>query len=584
MLKYRLSYNSPHQHLLYIHFTIPGVNADELHVQLPAWRPGRYELGNFAQNIKTFQPKDSSGKKLQFEKVTKDCWKIYLKNDSNPPKADGIAKTVHIEYSYYANEMNAGSTFLDEKQLYVNGVNCLLYVPERINEPCELELQLPKNYLVATGLKKISAHKFSANDYHELVDCPLIASSTLQKSQYTVQKTIFTVWFQGGIQPDWKMLLNDFKKFTEAQHKLFGSFPFREYHFLFQALPEKFYHGVEHANSTVIALGPSYGLMSGKGYEDLVGVSSHELFHAWNVKTIRPVEMMPYDYSRENYSRLGYVAEGVTTYYGDLMLLRSGVSNEEQYLKTFNDLLQKHFNNLGRLNLSVADSSFDMWLDGYKQGIPGRKSSIYTEGALCAFMLDVIIRRQTGNKNSLDDVMRALYDEFGKTKKGYSEEDYKKIAERIAGKSLDVFFENYISETATYEPELINSFDYLGFELTKQKSNSFAEQALGFKTQAGGDKATVASVFPNSPADKAGLSLQDEIIAVNGMRVEGNLNEWCRHFSGTRKIKLTISTGRHLKEILISPDGNDYYFNYSATKRSEMSAAQKNNYNLWAMV
>ncbi len=571
-MHYTLSYKNPHQHLIEIKCTVPNLNGDDLTVQLPAWRPGRYELGNFAQNIKTFQPKDSSGRKLNFQKTAKDTWKIQTKG----------ARTIHIEYSYYANELNAGSTFLDESFLYVNPVNCLLYVPARINEQCELELQIPKNYAVACGLKKISPHKFSAANYHELADSPFIASASLQKSTYSVERTVFTLWFQGEARPDWKMLLADFKKFTETQHKLFGSFPFTEYHFLFLALPEKFYHGVEHTNSTVIALGPSYGMFSGKGYEDLLGVSSHELFHAWNIKTIRPVEMMPYDYSRENYSRLGYVAEGVTTYYGDVMLLRSKVFTEEQYLKTFNELLEKHFSNFGRLNLSVADSSFDTWLDGYKQGVPGRKSSIYTEGALCAFMLDILIRKNTGNKKSLDDVLRLLNEEFGKKQKGYSESDYKTVAEKIAGKSLDEFFDNYINGTTSSVPQLTACLDYIGFELKALKKNSYTETSLGFKTQNAGEKTIVATIFPNSPADKAGLTLQDEIIALNGMRVENNLNDWCLHFSSEKKMMFTVSSGKRLREVTIMADGNLFYLNYSIARQEKVTAAQKNNFHLWA--
>jgi predicted metalloprotease with PDZ domain len=378
-------------------------------------------------------------------------------------------------------------------------------------------------------------------------------------------------------------LLDDFKKFTQVQFHLFGSFPFSEYHFLFLFLPEKFYHGVEHLNSTVIALGPSYGIMNTKGYEDLLGVSSHEQFHAWNIKTIRPVEMMPYDYSRENYSRLGYVAEGVTTYYGDVMLLRSGVFTEEQYLKTFNENLEKHFNNFGRLNLSVADSSFDTWLDGYKAGVPGRKSSIYTEGALCAFILDMLIRKNTNNKKSLDDLMRLLYEEFGKKHRGYSESDYKTAAEKIAGIALDDFFENYINGVSSYVPELTTALNYIGYELKTMKKNSTVESSLGFKTQAEGGKTVIAAIYPNSPADKAGLSAQDEIIAVNGMRVENNLNDWCVYFSNEKKIVFTVSTNKRLREVPVMAEGNLFYLNYSVAKQPKPTAAQRHNYDAWAV-
>jgi predicted metalloprotease with PDZ domain len=171
-------------------------------------------------------------------------------------------------------------------------------------------------------------------------------------------------------------------------------------------------------------LGPGNEFVNKDWYDEFLGISSHELFHTWNIKSIRPVEMMPYDYSKENYSRLGFVAEGVTTYYGDFLLYRSGVFSDADYFKTFNEQLQKHFDNFGRFNLSVADSSFDTWLDGYNPGVPNRKVSIYTEGCLIAFMTDICIRKQTSNAHSLDDVMRALFTEFGKKKIGYSENDY----------------------------------------------------------------------------------------------------------------------------------------------------------------
>ncbi len=570
-LHYHLSYSHPHRHLLDIRFTIENINSSEIHVQLPAWRPGRYELGNFVQYIKSFQPKDESGNLLRFEKVTKDLWKIFT-NGSDP---------VQIDYSYYANEITAGSTYLDERQLYVNSVNCLLYVPERINEPCSLNLQLPENYEVATGLKKDFAHHFSAMDYHELVDCPLIASPSLQKNAYVSNGVNFTIWFQGEVKPDWEKVLSDFKKFTDAQFQLFGSFPFTEYHFLFQILPERFYHGVEHTNSTVIALGPGCNLFSGKSYEDLLGVSSHELFHAWNVKTIRPVEMQPYDYSRENYSRLGYVAEGVTTYYGDLMLLRAGVFSEAQYWNTFNELLERHFNNPGRFNLSVADSSFDTWIDGYKQGVPGRKTSIYTEGALCAFMLDVLIRQHTGNDFSLDDVMRELFHAFGKRQKGFSENDYKSLAEKIAGKSFADFFEKYIWGTASYEEQLTACLHYLGYDLKKEKSKAHFENALGFKIQITGEKTLVAAVYSGSPADAAGLSLQDEIIAVNGVRIDNNLNEWCSYFSSEKNLRFTISSVKQLKEITLIPDGKDYCLKFSVVKKTNTSREDEEKFSNW---
>ena len=199
--------------------------------------------------------------------------------------------------------------------------------------------------------------------------------------------------------------------------------------FLYQLLPYKHYHGVEHQNSTVITLGPAELLMTEALYKEFLGVSCHELFHAWNIKSIRPAEMQPYDYSRENYFRTCYVAEGVTTYYGEYLLARAGVRTAAQYFEELNAVLRKHFDDRGRDNLSLADASMDLWLDGYKPGVPDRKVSVYHKGALVALLLDLTLRRLSQHQRSLDDVMRRLYQEFGQTGIGYTEADYQRIVD-----------------------------------------------------------------------------------------------------------------------------------------------------------
>ena len=187
--------------------------------------------------------------------------------------------------------------------------------------------------------------------------------------------------------------------------------------FIFQITPYKSYHGVEHTKNTVLLLGPAEDIMDER-YEDLLGVCSHELYHTWNIKAIRPKEMLPYNYTKENYFRTGFVAEGVTTYMGDLMLYNSSVFNWDEFIKTQNQNLERHLMNYGRFNLSVADSGFDNWLDGYKIGAPDRKVSIYPDGALCMLMIDLEIIHNTNGKSSLHTVMKDLYNNFRIKRKG----------------------------------------------------------------------------------------------------------------------------------------------------------------------
>ena len=253
----------------------------------------------------------------------------------------------------------------------------------------------------------------------------------------------------------------------------------KEYHYLNQILPYQAYHGVEHKKSTVVSLGPSYQVF-GSLYKELLGVSSHELYHTWNVKTIRPAEMLPYDFTKENYSPLGYLCEGVTTYMGDLFLFKSGVFTLDQYFNEFNTQLQRHFDNHGRLHYSVAESSFDTWLDGYQPGAPGRKVSIYTEGCLIAFITDVKLLQATKNKYGLDEVMKRLFFRFGLENKGVSEMDYKATIEEVGKVSFDAIFEDQIHGTKPYESLLTACLDYIGLELHHKPDESYAGRSAWF--------------------------------------------------------------------------------------------------------
>ncbi|MCZ8286097.1 MAG: M61 family peptidase, partial [Bacteroidia bacterium] len=314
MIHYKISVHSPASHYIDVELTVDAVSGPQLELQLPAWRPGRYELGNFAKNIRKVEAFDAHGNPLPYTKSTKDLW-IIDTNGSN---------SVRVTYSYFTSEINAGSCYADEQQLYVNPVHLCMYVPQRMQEAHVVELNIPATYKVAASMP-LKGNTLTAKSFDELADSPFMASARLQSDFYEVDGIKFWLHFIGECRPDFETIKRDFVKFTKTQLSFWGGFPVPEYHFMFQILPFKFYHGVEHQHSTVIAIGPGYAINKGKVYEDVLGVSSHELFHTWNIKKIRPAEMLPYDFTKENYARTGYVYEGFTTYYGDVMLLSSGV-------------------------------------------------------------------------------------------------------------------------------------------------------------------------------------------------------------------------------------------------------------------
>ncbi len=403
----------------------------------------------------------------------------------------------------------------------------------------------------------------------------------MQVKSYEASGINFSIAIQGDTQPDWPRILADFKAFSEKQIEIMGSFPEEDYIFLVQILPNRFYHGVEHLRSTVLALGPGSQLMNEALYTDFIGVASHELFHAWNIKTIRPIEMMPYDYTKENYSRLGYVYEGVTTYYGDQILARADVYTIDQYFVEVNLRLQKHFDNPGRLNMAVADSSFDTWLDGYVPGVPGRKTSIYDEGSLTAMMTDLLIRKNTDHKASLDTVMVNLYNDFGKKMRGYTDHDYISLVSHCAGVSLADFFIEFVYGTEDDTEILQETLDYAGLLLHQVPSEEESERYFGFKISADSRITKVTAVYPDSPAFTAGLGKDDEIVAVNEKKVEDNLQELLFLSRGETIVITVLTPMKRLKDIAIEGNSEEYYPKYSIVKNINADQEQQRFFKSW---
>jgi predicted metalloprotease with PDZ domain len=565
-MKYSISYQQAHKHFIDIELNIDNIEQNFIYLQLPSWRPGRYELTNFSRNIQKFDVINEKGMHLPFQKVSREKWEINT----------GGNKKIKIRYNCYACQMDAGGCWLDDEQLYINPIYCMMYQEGREHEPCTLKLDVPKDYQIACGLPK-KGNLLAASDFFHLVDSPLIASRKLQHKFFKIEKYSFSIWAQTDIDPDWQMILSDFKKFSEEQIKLFGEFPEDEYHFLFQLLPYKQYHGVEHRNSTVVTLGPSEIFHTEPLYNSFIGISSHELFHAWNIVKIRPVEMLPYDLTKENYFRTGFVAEGVTTYYGDLMLVRSGVISQEQYFNELNTTFKKHFENFGRFNLSLSDSSFDMWVDGYVQGIPNRKVSIYGKGAVVALILDLEIRMASNNKKSLDDVMKILYYEFGKKQKGYSMKDFQDIVEKVSGVSFQDYFDECISGIVPIEKRLTQALRHVGCDLEVSSPKAISESIYGFKTVCKDGKTSVDMLEPDSPSDHF-LTKDDEIIAINSVKISNNIND----LIGTKKtIEVAVFRKNKLYTFILESDKKTYWKQYKIVKRKNATEVEKNNFKKW---
>ena len=475
-MNYKISCKEKQSKYLQIEASFSNVNKTIQKINLPAWRPGRYQIQNFAKYLRKVKAFDQSGKSLDIKKSSKDIWVVKTKGQSE----------IILTYEFYADIKNAGGSYIDETFFYLNPINCLMYIEDKQDEQCVLDIDFNLNVDVSCGMpceKNGSITTFSANDYHELVDSPIMISSKIQHKTYEVAGSIFHIWIKGKIEVPWKKVLNDFKKFTQEQINVFGEFPEENYHFMLWMTPMAYYHGVEHKNSTMMTLGPD-GQEFDAIYTDLLGLASHELFHTWNAKRIRPKELLPYNYSKENYFDTCFVAEGLTTFYGDWILYRSGVFSKEQYQKELETTLRRHFENADKADLSLLESSYDLWLDGYEKGTPNRKVSVYHKGAVAALLLHHKIKSATDNVKSLDDVLKELWTQFGKPYVGYSYKNYQNICQEVIGGKLNNYFKKVIAGNESLKKETAQALKDLGFEMSEDEKGFISLQNFDVEKKA----------------------------------------------------------------------------------------------------
>lgn len=423
-----------------LEFTPQRVGPQEIH--LPIWRPGRYQAQYFAKNIAGI----TSSRGL-IRKSGLSTWTLTI--DSLDP--------VVLSYRYFADQPDAGGCVSQSDLLYINFIACLIFPDRGENRPCEvnissaistppistLPISIPPAISTLPGYRGTACSLttygsgFRAKSYRELVDSPFIAAPEIFSHSWKSHGVQFFVEGVGPQQHFSKRLLQAYERFVDFQIDYMGGFPGKKYHFLHWICPKPFYHGVEHAASTMMVMGPE----DRDSYDDLIGLASHELFHVWNVATIRPKELLPYDYTRQVLFDTGWVVEGITTYLGDWFLWASGVVTADEYVGMLLGNLKLHFERDGAAQQSLVESSIDLWLDGYGQALPGKRVSIYFKGALVALALDLMIRQKFNHQRSLRDVLVAMKAEF---KNGYTRTDFYALVEKVYEASLIDFWRIWV--------------------------------------------------------------------------------------------------------------------------------------------
>jgi predicted metalloprotease with PDZ domain len=524
-------------HLFHVTLTVDAPAPDGQIFALPAWIPGSYMIREFSRNIVRIRA-ESNGEPVALTKLDKHSWQAAPQKD--PLKTGQSPLTLH--YEVYAWDLSVRAAHLDQNHAFFNGTSVFLRVLGQEDQPHVVDIQRPadeaaQTWRVATSLPELKAKRYGfgtyiAADYDELIDHP-VEQGDFALATFKAHGIPHDIVISGRVPNlDLARLSADLKKICETQIAFFEpkskQAPMDRYVFMTLAVGDG-YGGLEHRASTALICAradlPSTTATSkdiSDGYLQYLGLCSHEYFHTWNVKRIKPAAFAPYNLQVENYSPLLWLFEGFTSYYDDLMLVRAGVIAEPAYFKLLGKTIGSVLRGSGRTKQSVADSSFDAWGKYYRQdeNAPNAIISYYTKGSLIGLALDLSIRAKTGGKKSLDDVMRALWQRYGRDfykggGRGVTPAEVEALFDEISGGRFKPFFDKYIR--GTEDVPLAKMLAPFGVKYSDERKSS--KPSLDANIGRDGNDCKLSSVHENGAAHLAGLSAGDLLVAIDGLRV-----------------------------------------------------------------
>ncbi len=547
-LEYVVSMPNPASHYFEVKVLLKDYKKDYVDFKMPVWTPGSYLIREYARNVEGFAAAKGNGIPVKHEKINKNAWRVW----------HGKSSVLEISYSVYAFDGSVRMSYLDENHAFIMANTMLMYTDALRFEPLTLRLNIPGRWKnISTSLN--AGHEkntFIAPDYDALVDSP-VEIGNHEVIRFTAAGVEHEVAMYGEAFYDAEKIRGDLTKLIETATKIFDENPNEKYVFIVHNQSTGG-GGLEHMSSTVLNVRRN---IYQSNYNSFLTLAAHEYFHLWLVKRIKPAALEKLDYDRENYTDLLWFMEGVTSYYEEKIMLRSGYFDQQTFLDRLVKAMANIKNTPGAKVQSVAQASFDAWIKFYRQNENSHNDQVsyYSKGMILGALLDLAIIHNSEGRNSLDDVLRYLYENYHKKGKGITTENLRKACEHFGGMDFGQFFNDYIYGT---RPLPNNKYLRLAGVGLLQLKNDLKPMSLGVSLTQQNGAAVISSVKKGSPAFEAGLSADDELIALDGFRInKNNFNSILDNYAPGSRVFLTISRDGLLlhKEVVVRRDDSVVY-------------------------
>ena len=544
MINYQVFFKNPELHYIEIEMSFKSNNSGDNLLYLPVWTPGSYMVREFSKNVDKVEATTAYGKILSIKKIKKNQWLIQAVTQD----------IIIVKYRVYANELTVRTNHVDDAHALLNGAATFMAVSGQESSKHRVVIHPFGLWSkISTSLHPLDNiwHR-EASDYDELVDSP-IEIGNQKVIEFEVERVPHQLALVGVSNMEEERLIRDLSNVLSEEIRFFkATHPCSEYLFILNHT-EKTYGGLEHKNSSV-NMTPRWSYEPREKYLKTISLLAHEYFHLWNIKRIRPVELDPFDYQNENYTRQLWAIEGITSYYDDYFVYLGGVSSRDEYL----DIIAKNYDevisHVGNHCQSLADSSFDTWIKYYRpnENTHNTQVSYYVKGSIVALMLNLSILKQTAGEKSLDDVMRLLYRRYiTNPESGYTEQEFREITEQVMDADLSQFYDDFIYGTSPLNLDTL-LFE-AGLKLTKIEKD---ESDLGWNLEMRSNNYFIQKVEENGCAAQSGLQANDEILAINGFRMNEQWNNFIAYNSKGDPLEVIVARAGIIKKMELNLIGN----------------------------